>query len=613
MKDDENNKSNIEKEEEKRNEAEAEAEANDIRSRLRKNPNKTKPLYADEYTDKKNRKKAVFPPNEKEICRTILDILKKDEKSTLFRQPAIKAFTDKEDRDYYRQQIKEPRDLGNISKKLKSSKYSSKEFYEDVELCWSNAQSFNDIETEAYKNSVYMKELSNKLYKEYGLLDIISKKENNTISENITENNDNNEIIDNTSENNENKNENDNNNNNDNDSNKTNINVLNNNESKHKKVGRKRKRYNDINDNWTDNDKKLKKVGKKRVNNDREGKNSLASNSSRAIRSTIFDFKKRFRVTHPIVTNPDEIEIVLKNIMSNKGNTIKRNNISNSFKKNNSRKNKRNHFHHQKNQHLGHLKSMEKIKNKKLDKKYNNTEIIRKFNYEWNEMIRFNKSICHCINNKNDNLKEKINNENLKNNINNNYNRNNSQNDKENNNSNNHNMFNVFSYLENNIISDNEKYNNINLNLNLNFEKSNKEENEDMANFDYNCNTENILDLEAMNENRRKLSLKQSMESCDINRNNNQYNSYNYNFDQNYLGNRNNTRKMMDKNLKLRNEVAKYLDKLSDNNMIELLVFIENIRPQSIKELANDTIYINMELFNDDTFVKVIDFLKKYA
>ena len=55
MKEDENNKSNVEKEEEKRNEA----EANDIRSRLRKNPNKTKPLYADEYTDKKNRKKAV--------------------------------------------------------------------------------------------------------------------------------------------------------------------------------------------------------------------------------------------------------------------------------------------------------------------------------------------------------------------------------------------------------------------------------------------------------------------------------------------------------------------------------------------------------------------------
>ena len=153
MKNDETNKSNIEKDEEKRNDI----EENDIRSRLRKNPNKTKPLYSDEYTDKKNKKKAAFPQNEKEICKTILDILKKDEKSALFRQPAIKAFTDKEDRDYYKQQIKEPRDLGNITKKLKSTKYSAKEFYEDVELCWSNAQSFNDNETEAYKNAVYMR------------------------------------------------------------------------------------------------------------------------------------------------------------------------------------------------------------------------------------------------------------------------------------------------------------------------------------------------------------------------------------------------------------------------------------------------------------------------
>ena len=567
MKDDENTKSNIEKDEEKRNDI----EANDIRSRLRKNPNKTKPLYADEYTDKKNKKKVIFPPNEKEICRTILDILKKDEKSTLFRQPAIKAFTDKEDRDYYKQQIKEPRDLGNISKKLKSSKYSSKEFYEDIELCWSNAQSFNDIETEAYKNSVYMKDLSNKLYIEYGLLDIINKKENNNISENITENNDNNEIIDNTSENNENNNGNDNDNDNDNDSNKTNIKIINNNETKNKKVGRKRKRYNDINDNLIDNDKVVKKIGKKTVNNDLEGKNSMASNSSRTIRSTIFDIKNKFKVTHPIVSNPDEIEILLNNMNSNKGNTNKRNNITNIF--NNSKKKKKTHYHHKKKQHLGHLKNMEKINSKKLYKN-NNTEIIRKINYEWNEIMRFNESINYCINNKNDNLKEKINDEEMKISINNNYNRNNSLNDKENNNLNIYNIFNIHNYLDNNIINDNQKSNKINFNLNLNLEKPNKAENEDMIKFDYNCNAENVLDLEAMMENRRKSSLRQSMQSSDINRNNNQYSSYNNNFEKNYLGNRNNTRKTMDKNFKLRNEVAKYLDKLSDNNMIELLVFI---------------------------------------
>ena len=89
----ENNKTNIEKEEDKRNES----ETNDIKSRLRKNPNKTKPLYIDEYSDKKIKRKEgqVVPPNSKEICRTILDLLKKDEKSALFRQPAIRAFSEK--------------------------------------------------------------------------------------------------------------------------------------------------------------------------------------------------------------------------------------------------------------------------------------------------------------------------------------------------------------------------------------------------------------------------------------------------------------------------------------------------------------------------------------
>ena len=255
---------------------------------------------------------------------------------------------------------------------------------------------------------------------------------------------------------------------------------------------------------------------------------------------------------------------------------------------------------------------MEKINSKKLYKN-NNTEIIRKINYEWNEIMRFNESINYCINNKNDNLKEKINDEEMKISINNNYNRNNSLNDKENNNLNIYNIFNIHNYLDNNIINDNQKSNKINFNLNLNLEKPNKAENEDMIKFDYNCNAENVLDLEAMMENRRKSSLRQSMQSSDINRNNNQYSSYNNNFEKNYLGNRNNTRKTMDKNFKLRNEVAKYLDKLSDNNMIELLVFIENIRPQCIKELANDTIYINMESFNDDTFAKVIKKIKKYA
>ena len=163
---------------------------NNIRYRLRKNPNKTKNLYVDELIEKKTKKKGenFSGLSEKDICRTILDIVKKDEKSFLFRQPAIRAFTNQKDKEYYKRTIKEPRDLGGITKKLKTPKYSPKEFYEDMELCWSNAQLFNENNTVVYHDAVYLKELCSKLYKEYGLFDIINKEKEIESNTNINSN-----------------------------------------------------------------------------------------------------------------------------------------------------------------------------------------------------------------------------------------------------------------------------------------------------------------------------------------------------------------------------------------------------------------------------------------
>ena len=59
----------------------------------------------------------------------------------------------------------------------------------------------------------------------------------------------------------------------------------------------------------------------------------------------------------------------------------------------------------------------------------------------------------------------------------------------------------------------------------------------------------------------------------------------------------------------LRKEVINIINNLSDEEVVDLLVFLENIRPQAIEELPNDTIYINIEQFNDDTFIKVFDYL----
>ena len=174
-------------------------EENDIRSRLRKNPNKTKLLYTDDFNAPKSKKKNDNSSmGEKDICRSILEIIKKDEKSALFRQPAIRAFIDPEDKEYYKRQIKEPRDLGYITKKLRLNDYTPKNFYDDLELCWSNAILFNENNTEAYQYAIYLKGMAHKLHKEKGLIDILNKgkeskkekeKDNNKEKDSISNNN----------------------------------------------------------------------------------------------------------------------------------------------------------------------------------------------------------------------------------------------------------------------------------------------------------------------------------------------------------------------------------------------------------------------------------------
>ena len=67
------------------------------------------------------------------------------------------------------------------------------------------------------------------------------------------------------------------------------------------------------------------------------------------------------------------------------------------------------------------------------------------------------------------------------------------------------------------------------------------------------------------------------------------------------------------KNVELRIELTRYFDTLNDTNMVDLLVYIENIRPQSISLLENDTIYIDMDAFNEETFNKVFDYIKNIA
>ena len=63
------------------------------------------------------------------------------------------------------------------------------------------------------------------------------------------------------------------------------------------------------------------------------------------------------------------------------------------------------------------------------------------------------------------------------------------------------------------------------------------------------------------------------------------------------------------KYFELRKEVITRINYLNNEEIIDLLVFLENIRTQAVQELENDAIFINIEQFNDDTFSKVFDFL----
>jgi len=221
---------------------------NDIKNRLRKNINKKKVSNSDDLAQKKIKK--VSGSYWREPCKEILETLKKDEKAALFRHPAVRSFAKQEDKEFYKEQIKEPRDLGTITKKLKYENYTPKDFRNDIELCWSNALTFNESDTEVYHYAEYLKELSDKLFKEKGFEEILEKYNNEKENNNM----DDKDMITNDNTNNS--------NNNSNDSNHTGD-KLNLNESGLLENGLKEKNGdNDDNDNDSDKDKKKEKKRK---------------------------------------------------------------------------------------------------------------------------------------------------------------------------------------------------------------------------------------------------------------------------------------------------------------------------------------------------------------
>ena len=559
-----------------------------IRSRLRKNPNKTKYLYTGDFNDQKSKKKndVPSPENVKELCRSIVELIKKDDKSTLFRQPAIRSFSTQKDKEIYRNRIKEPRDLGYITKKLKLEDYTLKNFYDDMELCWSNALEFNESNTEAYQCAVYLKELANKLYKEKGIWELINKEKdkdkeketnsNNNNSSNMNTNNNNTTpnrtpIKTNKKEKNKEKAKKENDMEEKTESISSNSNSNNKNtdssyssELKNSKIiGRKRKRPKNKEEKKTDKseeknkseekDKQLKKRGRRKKA--KEENNTLTPQPSNKL--TLEDIKKKFP-NHQIVSGLQDLEKLIKR--KNKKNSKNKMNGDNS-KKNNNDNNNSSHNNKRKNKN-----------------NQNNTNIITNSNTNDNSPSKLQKEIkkaCYEF------ISEMLVNG----------------------------TFSPNNLLEKSqqINPSNSRKNSITITpMKLKYKNTNKE----MANYDINCNkeisynkTSNSKNKKTMNDLKNKINKSQN--------NNNEVKNTN-----NATNGNNPTKapdKKEDKNMQLRIEIAKYFDILTDNDMINVLVFIENIRPQSLRVLQNDTIYIDMEAFNEDTFKKVFECVKKYV
>ena len=613
---------------------------NDIKNRLRKNINKKKVSNSDDLAQKKIKK--VSGSYWREPCKEILETLKKDEKAALFRHPAVRSFAKQEDKEFYKEQIKEPRDLGTITKKLKYENYTPKDFRNDIELCWSNALTFNESDTEVYHYAEYLKELSDKLFKEKGFEEILEKYNNEKENNNM----DDKDMITNDNTNNSNNNSNDSNHtgdklnlnesgllenglkekngdndDNDNDSdkdkkkekkrkdssdtnssNKSNKDEESFNESEtkkhhhhhHKMTGKKRRRHRHK-DKEKDKDKskeekngeekKEKKRGRKRRKLDND---DIIKISKRKI--NFEDLKKKYPINYPVIASPEEIEKMAKKNGKNK--------IKKMVKLNNTNKNHDNHHKTERkrrgrnaNNNSSNINSVDKTKKRTY-----------KFDWEFLEKGEEQKVDFILIDNKNYFERRKIENEQMANydincnsdiiqvthrhrntnatqNINNNINgiSENIQQKKKNEITKNKNINNS---INTNLNNSNNNISNVSINNNDN------EINKEISNIEIVQKSNNVSMDNSINEIKMINEINNAVKIVD---------------------------KTYDKSMELRIEIAKNFDNLTDSNMIDLLVYIENIRPQAIRILENDTIYIDMEAFNEDTFNRVFDYIKNFV
>ena len=627
-------------------------ESDNIKIKQKKNHNKKKISHSDDAISEKVKKASIS--FWKEPCREILETLKKDKRSAFFRAPAVKSFISQRDKEYYKIQIKEPRDLGTITKKINGDNYSPKEFYNDIELCWSNAKKFNDDDTEVYKDAIYLKNLSDKLFKEKNIEEIIEKynteKDNfNVMSEDKENMNDN--------TNNSNNNTNDSNNTGDklnlnesgilengtkeknsensddkdtgqkkekerkksidsNSSNRSNKDEESYNESGHRKhhhhhkmTGKKRRRHKHR-DKDRDKDKDKDKEKSKEENKDEDKKEKKRGRKRKKIdnddiikiskkKINFDDLKKKYPINYPVIASPEEIELMAKKSGKNK--------IKKMIKLNNTGKNHDNH--HKSENHKKRMKNMANLINNLniVNIPNNGKKVTYKFDWEFLENSR-----GHEVENifiENDIERRKKENEQMADfdiNCNSESVQVTHKHKSSNNHNNIHNNINGIKDAEN---IQKKKKNDTNKNKNNNNTINITNNNTNYDNTDLNYITINNNDIEVEVNNSINNNNPEVIQKSNNVSNDNSINEIKMVPEINTAAVKI-VEKGYEKNVELRIELTRYFDTLTDSNMVDLLVYIENIRPQSISLLENDTIYIDMDAFNEETFNKVFDYIK---
>ena len=631
-------------------------ESDNIKQKQKKNNHKKKLTSSDDTISEKVKKASIS--FWKEPCREILETLKKDKRSALFRAPAVKSFLKHKDKEYYKIQIKEPRDLGTITKKINGDNYSPKEFYNDIELCWSNAKKFNEDNTSVYNDAIYLKELSDKLFKEKNIEEIIEKY--NTEKDNfnsMTEDKEN--INDNT--NNSNNNTNDSNNTGDklnlnesgllengtkeknsensddkdsgpkkekerkksissNSSNRSNKDDESYNESGHKKhhhhhklTGKKRRRHKHRDKDKDKDDDKEKEKEKDKEKSKEENKEEEKKEKKRGGRRrkkidndniikiskrkiNFDDLTKKYPINYPVFTSPEEIERMAKK--------TGKNNIKKIIKLNNTRKNHNNH--HKSENHKKRMKNMTNLINNLVPVNIRNNGKKVTYNFDWEFLKNGKGQEIENIIIENDNERRKKENEQMADfDINCNSEAVQVTHKHKSNNNNNHNDINGIKEIEN-IPKKKKSDTNKNKNNN-NIKISNSYDNNDIKYITINNNDIEVEVNNSINNNNPEIIQKSNNVSID-----NSINEIKMVPELSTAAVKI-VEKGYEKNVELRIELTRYFDTLNDTNMVDLLVYIENIRPQSISLLENDTIYIDMDAFNEETFNKVFDYIKNIA